>query len=396
MKHILFIAWEYPEKSSTTGQALSRRIGQLLNGFLHEGHKITFIHPDHANELTDTKSFKHIAENTNLSRIIVKFKRQTPNHPLLRKISTLLDVLMVGDYSGRWAQSAYKLINEKSITIEQPDVILAFFTPRGPLQLGQLLKKKYKSKLIFDIQDPFHEGIGKTGLINWANSIWSSNAFKQADHIVAINKTWANEMKHLCNTPIEIIDHAIPEYNFTKSNESHEDYVYYSGSLDPTSQDIKPFLIAFDRFSKKNPSFTLMLSVNEKVATHFNTTINQLQLSHIKTVTTGWLPLNELHKNIANCKILLVIPWHDMNRQGIPSKFYEFMYFDKPILVAGKDSGGFSELFKTYECEYFVHETIERIFEALENPERLFLSSKCKNKPISEKQLVVKYTKLLQ
>jgi hypothetical protein len=393
LKHILIIAWEFPGKNSISGQALSRRISQLYKGFVKNGFKVTFIHPDHIGEL-EKEPFSVIEESDLLTRVCTQIPPRLIRNSIVRKLNTIIEVAKIGDYTGIWAHEIANKVYSGAISIARPDVILSFYTPRGPLLLGSLLKDHFEAKLIFDFQDPYYEGIGNKGLLYWLNRIWTKKILKNANFAVFINQEWANETLALRNIAYKVINHAIPQYEYVAQDQHTDNCVYFSGRLELDNQDIKPFLRAFDRFCELNKGFFLKLSVTKEVEKMFRTQIEALSLQHISIVATGWLSQTDLHQQIVKSKIIWVVPWCNPDRIGIPSKFYEYMAFDKPILIAGPDSGGFKTFFNDHECVESIFETPETILHALNHTNKIFKKEMCAIKPINEADLVEEYIKL--
>ncbi|HTF80608.1 MAG TPA: hypothetical protein VL947_02745, partial [Cytophagales bacterium] len=208
MTHILIVAWEYPGMNSSQGQALVRRIGQLLRGFLSNGYKVTFLHHDKKNETQD-KSHVIYTEG-NLTRIAVAFdSQQKTSHPLFRKFRTFWEVATRGDYTGNWANACIKLIGSEMVEIQRPHAILAFSSPKGPIYLAHVLAKKFKTKYFVDYQDPYFEGTG-AGLIKKISDYWTKKTLKQCTEVTIINRFWAEQLKTVYEKKITVLDHAIP------------------------------------------------------------------------------------------------------------------------------------------------------------------------------------------
>jgi hypothetical protein len=115
----------------------------------------------------------------------------------------------------------------------------------------------------------------------------------------------------------------------------------------------------------------------------------------------GWLTQNELAREAASAHALVLIPWSAGNRQVVPSKLYEYAGYNRPVLLAGPDSGGVASLLAELEHPDVIAGTAERIAERLRsalegNFQGYFQKSQCRVMPLHENALGRQYVQWLE
>jgi hypothetical protein len=115
----------------------------------------------------------------------------------------------------------------------------------------------------------------------------------------------------------------------------------------------------------------------------------------------GWLPAAELESHIRNSDCLAVIPFGSADRRGVPSKLFEFLAYQRPILLAGSDSGGIASLLKEWGHVDVIARTPDAIEHALDQAligrtHQLLDVSRCARPPLSEQELVTLYADLIR
>lgn len=394
MKHILLVAWEYPGQNSAQGQALVRRIGQLLHGFLKHGFKVTFLYHDKKGE-AGNQAFVRFQEG-NLTRFAIAYQSpKTAQNVWHRKINTLKEVATLGDFTGHWAKTCLSLIDSGKIVLEHPQAVIAFSSPKGPIFLGSTLARKYKAKFVVDYQDPYCEGTDK-GILKRLCSYWTRKVLAHCDMVTIVNKFWADELRGSYSNKIQVIDHAIPNIAVSKS-ETKEKFVYYCGNVNESIQDIEPFMLAFDKYSAEDSEVFLKLSVNAQALEYFNKVIAKYQLKHIRVKNTGWISIDQVYQNVANSWFLLLVSLHTTFKKGVASKFYEYMAFDRPIMITGNDSGGFVDFLQIHGHPDCILRNAEQVYEALSTGKAslYFRPEKCAVAPITEQGLIQKYLDII-
>jgi len=400
-KQLLIFAWEFHGYHSVQGTALSRRIKQVADGFRDNGWKVTVIHKDQREESGDNE-YKISIEPNGIKRIAIKGptgdSKDLLNQPVLkRKLGTIYYTIFGGDRSFQWAKRVIKYFN--SLDIETPDLILSFFTPRGPLYLGNYFSKKLKAKWIADLQDPIDEGISPVLL--GACIKWMRKILRTAHAIVHVSPEWAKRDEEMLRLKINTIRHAVASKTIG-SNEAiqnrndNEFRIFYGGSLNAPHQSLSLLKKVISSVDTKPVQLKLFLSGTEKTLTVFKKELGDL----IEIVSLRWLDRDDYLQTILQCDCTLLIPWSTPGKLIIFSKFYDQSGIDKPIWIVGEDTGAFALLLNEWQHPSLPVGDFEFQKKALlaatkKDYSYMFDVKKCKGKIIREADLYHEYMKLL-
>ncbi|HET8685300.1 MAG TPA: hypothetical protein VFM18_01400, partial [Methanosarcina sp.] len=269
-------------------------------------------------------------------------KQKIASNKFLNKLRTFYQLARFGDFSGEWHEQVSTAIQSSQI---QVDVAVSFFTPRGPLYSAYKLKKRFRFKSIFDLQDPYHEGL--TGSMS---RMVLKNGFKRvmrsADVVFCVNKEWSRELEVDFGIKATYLPHVIePRVQLSSSSSaSVEDKVvfFYSGSLEEDLQDPALFFQSLDRLANTGlyNEIEFRYAGNESKHKYFSANLPQ----GIRYTFLGWLSKEALYHEISSADILCVFPITSRTyKTCIPSKFYEFCRFEKPIMIIGDDTGAFAD-----------------------------------------------------
>lgn len=396
---ILIVAWEYPGVNSPQGTALARRIGQLARSFARHRWRVCVVH--RAQQPNDPAIESEITEPLALGgsirrRAVVgrdaKERRYAWLTPL-RKVVTVWVAFRHGDRSGFWAAKVQELARDGEI--ERPDLILACFTPRGPLRAAERLHRFWNVQWIADLQDPWWEG--SSTALRPIVARWMRRVLRSAALIVQVSPEWAANDAKVLRRLVETKRHAVatlprlatPERD--KNNRSAF-VVLYAGSLDRDCQDLDAFMDALAHLHERDArDIEVHVAGSEAVWREFSASANARGLSGSQR-WLGWLSHSDLVLAAQNADCLLLVPWFTPDRQGVPSKLFEYIAFDTPTLIAGRDSGGITRVLAEWGHPPVVADTVERIVDVLArarraDPSGLLHRDRCLYPPLSEDAL---------
>lgn len=345
-KSILLICYEYEGFHSKQTTALVKRPKYVAEYLASKGYQITVLFSYNKT----VQDYRLIADRKNLrlEGIPYRFKPVLKNR-LLQKIRTAYFALIKGDFSSSWSEMAIDHLKKEKIKF---DSIICFFTPRGPLYLGYLLAKTYKVPLFFDFQDPMYEGFpsswGKVSL----NYFYKRIAI-QRPVVSCVSKEWGKELEKFFEK-VNHIPHAI-ENRIRAEDRTDPDklIIFYYGSIDFNFQNIDALLVFLSWANIHVPNSDIEFKFAGSKETYKEL---ESRLSVLIPVTyLGWLDKESLYEEVSSSDILCLLSWEVNERKGIPSKFYEYCRFNKPILILGKDAGGFEQEFGEEFVDNFIN-----------------------------------------
>ena len=349
-KRLLVFAWEYRNYHSAQGAALARRITQVSEAFAANGWLVTVIHADHRNESGVTPFFV-AKERSGVTRISVKPSSQIdafPANALLRKLQTFYYISFRGDRSALWADDVIQKF--AAMPVEKPDAIIAFFTPRGPLILGEHYAAKFDVPWIADLQDPIWEGVSAS--LEKMCIHWMRRNLKSARGVVQVSPEWAVSDGAAIGRSVKSIRHIIPS-PFTlpttatlpnKMKPFADCFrIFYGGSISAVWQSPQLLAKVLDEAETlQQIKAKVFLAGNENSLRVFTDVLGADRIVYL-----GWLDNVTMAEYIAASQCLLVVPCNN-GRDAIPSKIFEYLSFQKPIWISGAHLGSFSSLFKEW------------------------------------------------
>lgn len=387
--NIILIAWEIPIFNSIQGKALSRRVGQLIKRLAERGHTLTIIHRDQLEEIEEGGLRKEnwVCFNQSFVRYVTKESRsKVPmSFSFLR---TYYHLLTCGDWTGIWANQTFRLLKDLDL---RPDAIISFFTPRGPLLLGKLLAGYYHVPYFFDFQDTWDEGL------RWDQKLfslhWMRKIVKNANGLIHVSPEWSTRDGRKLKSAFHTLRHAV---NLQK-NKIHsiglksEFRIFYGGSIDFENQDINAFLSSVNELPLIN-NITFVYAGPENVAQKLRNSITRIKFEYL-----GWLDDTNFDIAVEKSSVLLILGWKSPGRKVVPSKLYHYMSFNKPILLAGKDSGALEQILMEWEHSLciIVSNLTDVLIEGVEsNFSNFLLPPDCKN-IFTEINLAEKYESIV-
>jgi glycosyltransferase involved in cell wall biosynthesis len=117
--------------------------------------------------------------------------------------------------------------------------------------------------------------------------------------------------------------------------------------------------------------------------------------------TLGWLGTEDLSAAVQRAHCLVLVPSSEIGRPVVPSKLYEYMAFDRPVLVAGRDAGGLDSLYEEWGHTNVTCSGADSIARALDSAHSgdysmLLRRSGCAHPPMEESQLIDRYASLAE
>lgn len=400
---VLLIAWEYPGAHSRRGTALARRVGQVAGGLARLGWNVTVVHRVHRE---DDPAGSAVVTEVERNGFTIR-RRAVPGPSTdsrlpswmapLRKLSTLLAAFTVGDRSGRWASNALGAIAGEDL--QSPDIVIAFFTPRGPLVAASALHRKKRVPWIADFQDPWWEGTSR-----WLRPVvarWMRETLRSAAVVVQVSPEWAAADAVVLRREVSVVRHAVPNDGTRGGRRPSVNgpfRILYVGSLNPDQQDLGPFMDALSlvREDAAQRSVEVHVAGGEESWQSFERAASARGIAAAAR-WLGWLDVDRLRDAMTTADCLLLVPMFPPRRRGVPSKLFEYLAYDTPVLIAGPDSGGMRSLLEEWAHPPVVAHTAAEIASAIRrardgDASALLQRQRCGIEPVTDETLATWYS----
>lgn len=393
---LLIVAWEYPGVSSRQGTALARRVGQLARGFARHGWCVDVMY----RSLTGSPSNVESPDGVTLHGISSNEKSPRTNRTTVgRRLATAWYGAVHGDRSGPWARLAQARLTQ--FDTDAPDLVIGCFTPRATLTVARAAALRWSIPWIADLQDPALEG--SRGSVAPLVRRWMRRTLASAAAVVQVSPEWAKADAALLNREVLTLRHAVPvEHSTTtarkEASRDKEFVLLYAGSLIGTEQSPQPLMSALDRLSRtEGRRVVLRVACNDATRQMFERSLQGEAHSWFQPL--GWLAKDDLMNEIDGADCLVLIPSNEAERPVVPSKLYEYMAYDRPVLIAGQDSGAVSSLLAEWQHSNVIHGSTDTVVMALDrarsgDPSLLLQRSACARQPMDEEQLAERYIEL--
>jgi glycosyltransferase involved in cell wall biosynthesis len=320
-------------------------------------------------------------------------------HTVSRRLTTAWYAAMHGDRSHRWARIARSRL--PVLNDSPPTLVIGCFTPRGPISVARAAAHRWGVPWIADLQDPSLEGCSR--LIRPLVARWMRRTLRTAAAVVQVSPEWARADAALLGRPVAAIRHAVPGRATHQTRRSHRggDFtLLYAGSLIGEHQSPAALLEALDRFNAR-PGRRIVLEIagGDSTWKAFERLARQ-QSPDGWLRRLGWLSPAELSAAFERADCLVLIPSNEPGRPVVPSKLFEYMAYDRPILIAGPDAGGLDSLYAEWGHPDATRAAADAIADALEHAvngdeSALLRRSACAHTPLDEDALIDRYMTLI-
>jgi len=271
------------------------------------------------------------------------------------------EILTFPDYAYNWIvptlYQGQRLIRQNNI-----DVIFATGMPWTSMVIGWLLKRLTGAKLISDFRDPWANNpflTDKSALMKSLDAYMEQKIVTTAD-IVSLNteelrKDFVSRYPDLPEDKFVTLVNGYDANDFkgvelgesqTEKGKlllSHAGFLY--GLRDP-----KPIFEAIGKLREKHAEIAGKIRLRQMGYTRLNYDLNRFLTENSLNMNyedTGPLPFTRCLQNMAGSDILVIIQ-QDTKTQ-IPSKIYEYIYLNKPILTIASKEGALGKMIKTYQ-----------------------------------------------
>ena len=352
----LLVAWDYPHPDHATGSAVARRVRQIARGFAAHGWSVDVVIRDHCAS-PSRAVVRRLAERFGTETVQIHCVPGPDGKPAeryapLRMLASAWYALVMGDRSGRWGHIAIDYLRRGGVS--RPDVIIGFYTPRGPLLTAARAGRFWNVPWIADFQDEWSQGSSHASLPLVRH--WMRRVVESADRVVQVSPEWAEMDRRALRRSVDVVRHAVPaqrEAMHVAKQRAHGEplTLLYSGSLNTREQDPRPLLHALRdlAFSRPDTAVRLAVACTESAFDTWKREAHQVGAAkHLRWL--GWLSAAQLECATREADALVLIPLATRARPGVPSKLFAYLATERPVLLAGPDSGGLASLFSEWKA----------------------------------------------
>lgn len=331
------------------------------------------------------KVTKPIEVENNLIKIPLNYRNGFIQHIyaslLNRKKKSFAKLLVIFHYflTGREVFDLGKefrsYLDKTNLQLTKDDVVLVSFPSLAIHNLGFILKKEFGCKLIMDYRDPGVFGyklIGEGKFVSVIRKFFLKKRelrnFKNADLVVTISESIKNFFPNELKENIHIIKNGYVKnkVDFNKIGSNEDTFILlYLGTIYDIQLNDKHFFEAVRLFIDKNnvlPHQFLIKFIGANGTAKLKNTIHQYKLEPY-VISTPRIPIEEAYNELYKASMFLHLRYGNI-KEIISSKQYEYLAFQKPILLPISDDGDIAESIRNYKAG-FICTNVEEIEEVI-------------------------------
>ena len=220
------------------------------------------------------------------------------------------------------------------------DVLLTSSGPIAMCAIGSSVRKNRNIKWIADYQDLWSLNHNSKKYNKTKFKEYEKSLLRSADSVLTVSADFSKKISELYAGPVKTI--YLGYYDIPRSKVQNTEaklVVSYCGQIYPTFQNLEQFLESILKASNdlKNVKFIFIGQSSIVVKNYFkNKGIKQpANIDLIRQVSR-----EESIEYQRKSDLLLLFKWEDYDQLGVlPTKFYEYIYSGKPILLYGQVKG---------------------------------------------------------
>lgn len=340
----------------------SPRIPNLASGLIELNHNVYLFTPKMTSRQIKIFGLDLYTDLTIIQSKYFRMSYERWQNKYLRKIWKLWRQLniMVANINSTTVKikeehflSVKKVIPEilNLIDKHQIDILLTSSGPISMQIIGRKIKLVRDIKWISDYQDLWSLNHNSTKYNSEEYRDFESNLLNRCDGCITVSEDLSRRMSILFKGPIQTVYLAFfKKYIDHTNSESENIQILYTGQIYPNYQNLSEFLSSVVRIqnSSKHLEFIFVGQSSTLVKQYFES-INLSIPNNIILIPK--ISRSESLKLQSLADLLLIFKWEDKNQLGvIPTKFYEYVSTNSPILAFGtKNSDEMSNLISSYQ-----------------------------------------------
>lgn len=299
-------------------------------------------------------------------------------HFLLNKQASIAKMLLIFHYflTGREIfdikKEVIKTLEKNSISLNKEDIIFVSYPSLSTHYLGYALKKKFQSKLVLEYRDPGVFGyrlVFESKLVSVIKKFFLRRKeirnLENADLVIAVSDAIKNFFPDKYQHKIQVVKNGynIDKINFSRIKDNKNQFILaylgsvYSGQLTDLTffRAVRSFIdkydISPDKFSLKFVGLNDVESIRR--------IINDFNLTNY-TILTEKMPIENAYEELYNVSMFFHMRFGN-RKEIITTKQYEYLAFQKPILLPVNDHGDLEESIKKYNAGFICNNEDEAI-----------------------------------
>lgn len=306
------------------------------------------------------------------------------NRKKLAKILLIVYFLFTGKEIFDLGKEFFNYIEKTNLYLNNEDKIFVSYPSLAIHNLGNSLKRKFKSKLILDYRDPGvfgYQQVAESKFVYLLRRYFLKRRelrnIQNADMITVTHPILKEVLPAIYHNKVHIIRNGFlaNKTNLALIVDIPKIFnIVYLGTLYDIQLEDKSFFKAVRKFIDANnvlPHQFQLKFIGGKKSVTLTSIIKKYQLDPY-TLITDRLPIEVAYQYLYKASIFLHLKYGD--RKSITtSKQYEYFAFQKPVLLPIDDKGDIAQSIRTCNCGYICN-SIDEIVNVLNEQYKLYLN----------------------
>ena len=297
-------------------------------------------------------AYKKFTGKSKNDKINAGFLAEKKSNPLLEKISVFIrGNFFIPDARKFWISPSVKYLT--NYLKENPvDIVVSTGPPHSMHLIALELRRKLNIKWIADFRDPwtnidYYKDLKLTRFSDKKHKRLEKQVLSNADFVISVGKTMANEFKLLGAKNIEVIPNGFDSDDLPDSKPSLDSTfsIVHLGAINKDRNHIV-FWKAVKQLTEENPELRNKLEIKliGKIDNSVFQQIDDLTLSSfIKHIP--YISHNQVFDELMKARLLYLPINNTPNSKGIVTgKVFEYLASQRPILAIGRVDGDVAEI----------------------------------------------------
>ncbi|MCJ0741732.1 glycosyltransferase family protein [Pedobacter montanisoli] len=345
-----------------------------LANTLAENFEVYFIHGN-INEVKKGENKENLIEipllyrNGILQKVYAFLKKKSPYSA---KLLVIINYLFTKREIFDLQKETLFYFNKSEIKPAKDDIIFTSFPSLSAHNLGYELKKKYHSKLVLEYRDPGVFGYNLIYENEWMSRVRKSFLKKQeirnlesADLLLTISDSIKKFFPERYYNNVHVVGNGFNNHKIDISliRDNKQKFILsYLGSIYSSQLEDLTFFEAVKDFTVKykvSPDRFLLKFIGINDVPVLNKIITRFGLENYTSILAK-MPIEKAYDELYDSSMFFHLKYGN-RKEVITTKQYEYLAFQKPILLPVSDDGDIAESIKKYNAGYICNHKKEII-----------------------------------
>lgn len=257
-----------------------------------------------------------------------------------------------------WVRPSVRFLR-KYLQADPVDVVVSTGPPHSMHLIANALHRSLGIPWLADFRDPwtnidFYDQLKLSARADRKHKRLEKTVLKNASAVVAVSRTWAEELEQIAGRKVELIPNGYDPEDFDVLPEPPAGEYFEILHLGAINKDRNPvaFWKMLSQYVKDSPDFDRKLKIRLIGFSDYQVTQSLKKYGlYERTEIIQYMPHHQAIQNAASADVLLLLLNNTPNVKGItPGKMYEYLALKKPVFGIGDTKGDAAHILENAEA----------------------------------------------